>query len=216
MFQHRGQSRCTVPHLLYHNGCWRDESFQAGFSRNGLLSASTAPLGFGPGRCWHHTVCSSAPAILYEECHQSIISLTPEEKEIFLLWTGSLTGCNEITTICNSWKSLGGCPGGGSLEGMAVPWQGDDLHNPVGILPLQYVLSLLVRNEVEEDAAVDGLGCYLIFIMHLFRWKIRPLNLLVNSLLHCGFCKNEAVQTLKDASSPFVQVAVKWCCYVYI
>lgn len=74
--------------------------------------------------------CSSAPtlegetAILCEECRQSIISLSPEDKEIFLLWTWSLTGCNEITAICNGWKSFGSCPGGGSLEGMAVPWQG--------------------------------------------------------------------------------------------
>lgn len=40
-------------------------------------------------------------AILCEECRQSIISLSPEDKEIFLLWTWSLTGCNEITTICS-------------------------------------------------------------------------------------------------------------------
>lgn len=145
MFQHMGQSRCTVSHLHFHNGCWRGESLQARFSRNRLLAASTAPLGFGPGRCWHHTACSSAPAldgemaIMYEECHQSIISLTPEEKEIFLLWTWSLTGCDEITAICDGWKSFGSCPGGGSLEGMAVPWQGDYLHNPIGILPLQYL-----------------------------------------------------------------------------
>lgn len=76
-------------------------------------------------------------AIRYEECCQSIICLTPE-KEIFLLWTWSLTGFSEIIAICDGLKSFGSCPGG-SLDRMAVPWQGEDLHDLIGILHLQYL-----------------------------------------------------------------------------
>lgn len=119
--------------------CWKESSPQAGISRKGLS------LGLGLVSAGTTADCSGTPAleeemsILYEGCSQSIVRLTAEDKDIFLLWMWSLTGRNEITTIWDGWNSFGRRQGGGSLEGMAVPRQGDELHNLIGVFHLWYL-----------------------------------------------------------------------------
>lgn len=62
-----------------------------------------------------------------------------ESEAIFLLWSPSLTRCNAICIIWNGWNSSGRGLEGGSLEGMAVSWQGDELHDLIGVFHLQYL-----------------------------------------------------------------------------
>ena len=134
------QKSCVPPAFLH----WLLERAQlAGrnFQERAIAARATL-LGLGPVGAGTAAVCSGAPAleeemaILYKGCRQSIVRLTLEDEEIFLLWTRSLIGCNEITAICNGWNSFGRCLGGGSLEGTATPWQGDELHDLIGVFHL--------------------------------------------------------------------------------
>lgn len=113
--------KCCVPPAFLHQLLERDQFTGRNFQEK-AISASTAPLGLRP-----------------VGCHQRIIRLTLKNKKIFLLWALSLTGCNEITAIWDGWNSFGRWLGGGSLEGMDVPWQGDELHDLIGVFHLQYL-----------------------------------------------------------------------------
>lgn len=137
-----GQSQCTrraVSHLRFYTSCWKEPSSQAGICRKGL--SLPAQLRWD----WGRYVPASQPLALvlrhWKGKRQSCRKGAVRASSGWLQKTRKYFCCgrNEITTIWDGWNSFGRCLGGGSLEGTAVPWQGDELHDLIGVFHLQYL-----------------------------------------------------------------------------